>query len=383
VYGAAAVLRPIALLLAVCACLSTAGSASADAGSRIVGGHDADIAAWPFLVALVRADRPDAFEGQFCGGSLVAPRVVVTAAHCLDGRPTDVLVGRTILSGTDGERIPVVERRLPPGYDAATNEPDLAVLVLERPASASPVPLGAGAVALGAPLEVAGWGLVEQAPEELSADGLQSATVQALAPRACRRAYGRTFAERTMLCASTPGTGMPDSCQGDSGGPLVSRAGGVAVLLGVVSFGGQRCGDPQKPGVYARVAAARAWLDGEIARATGAVAPAPAQREPVAADVGSIRIRFGRMSCPSSRCFVDLRTSGPVEALSGGLVLWVRRGGREPVDRFALAGRVRSGLWRAWVNLPYGTVRLIAVGVDLDAKAVTPRARETIRVSAG
>jgi len=100
--------------------------------------------------------------------------------------------------------------------------------------------------------------------------------------------------------------------------------------------------------------------------------------------VKSIRLRFGRMGCESTtRCFVDIKTTGPVERLGGGLALRVRRGGRNPVDRFVMAQRVRKGLWRAWTNLPWGTVRLTAMGADAEGNVVTRPVRQTITVEAG
>lgn len=369
------VLVPILLALA---CLPATGASAA--GPRVVGGVDGDISGWPFLGALVQSGVADVFQAQFCGGSLVAPRLVLTAAHCLDARGMDVVFGRTVLSAPGGERIEVVDVRLPPGFDATRNEPDLALLVLARPASAAPVPIAEAQPAPGTPLEVAGWGVVAQEPRELSADVLQTGTLTALPPRPCARVYGALFGPASMLCASSPVTGVPDSCQGDSGGPLVARdESGAARLVGVVSFGGQRCGDAALPGVYARVDAQRAWLDAEIA-GVAADAPPAAAPEPVA-NPRSIRLRFGRMACPSSRCYVDIRTTGPVEQLAGGLVLWVRRGGRRPIDRFALARRVSRGHWRAWVNLPLGRLRLVAVGVDAEANPVTLPVRDTIRVT--
>ncbi|HEY8582223.1 MAG TPA: serine protease, partial [Capillimicrobium sp.] len=215
--------RLLAAVAAAAACALACPPASSAADPRIVGGQDADIASWPFLAAIVRADRADAFQGQFCGGSLVAPRVVLTAAHCIDGREIDVLLGRTVLSGDGGERIRVVEQALAPGYDAQTNRPDLALLVLERAATAAPVPLAVAPPAPGTGVQVAGWGYVEQQPREISADTLQQAALQVLPGRRCGDAFGPGFAGREMVCAGTPEGGRPDSCNGDSGGPLVTR----------------------------------------------------------------------------------------------------------------------------------------------------------------
>ncbi|MGE3306627.1 MAG: trypsin-like serine protease, partial [Rhizobiaceae bacterium] len=65
------------------------------------------------------------------------------------------------------------------------------------------------------------------------------------------------------ICAGTPGTGR-DSCNGDSGGPLVAERDGGWVQLGVVSWG-YKCGHPVFPGVYARVASFRPWIDQTMA----------------------------------------------------------------------------------------------------------------------
>lgn len=374
-------LVPLLALVAVLAAAPAVAAAGASKGSpRIVGGQDADIANWPFLAAIVRSDVPDAFQAQFCGGSLVAPRVVLTAAHCIDGRDVDVLLGRTQLSALGGERIRVIAQLRAPDYDAQTNRPDLALLVLERPASAPPIGLAGSPPAPGTGVEVAGWGLVAQTPRELSADVLQQAALQVLPGRRCAAAYGSfNFSGAQMVCAGTPGAGVPDSCNGDSGGPLIARTPAGPVLVGAVSYGSKVCGDPAAPAVYASIAANRSWLDTEIAElGAGNVPPEPVEPS---ADLASIRLRFGRMACPTNLCRVDIRTRGPVEALTGGLVLWVHRKGRNPIDRFALADRVRQGRWRAWVNLPFGRLRLVAVGVDEEANPVTRLARTTIRVT--
>lgn len=369
----------LAGLLALLA-LTPAAPAASKASPRIVGGQDADIANWPFVAAIVRSDVADGFQAQFCGGSLVAPRVVLTAAHCVDGRDVDVLLGRTQLTGVGGERIPVVAQLRAPGYDPQTNRPDLALLVLERPATATPIALAGEAPAPGTPVEVAGWGLVAQTPRELSADILQQAAVRVVSPRRCAAAYGSfVFAAAQMICAGTPGAGVPDSCNGDSGGPLVTRTPAGPLLVGTVSFGSKVCGHPDAPAVYASIAANRSWLDAQLARIAAGEVPSDPVEPPV--DASAIRLRFGTMACPTNLCYVDIRTSGPVGSLTGGLVLWVHRRRPTVIDRFALAERVRPGRWRAWVDLPFGRLRLVAVGVDADANPVTRLTRTTIRVT--
>jgi trypsin len=374
----------LGVLAALAALAPSAGASTGPAPSkatpRIVGGQTGDIAAWPFLAAIVRHDVADGFQAQFCGGSLVAPRVVLTAAHCIDGRDVDVVLGRTRLSSSAGERIRVVAQLRAPGYDPRRNQPDLALLVLERPASAAPIALADRAPGPGTRVEVAGWGLTAQEPEELSPDDLQQASVTVLPSRRCLSAYGSfVFTGAAMICAGTPEAGVPDSCNGDSGGPLIVRAAEGPRLVGVVSYGSQTCGNPDAPAVYASVPANRRWLDGELTRIAGG--ELPSQPDVAPADPSTIRLRFGKMACPTNLCYVDIRTSGPVESLTGGLVLWVHRRRPTVIDRFALAERVSAGRWRAWVNLPFGRLRLIAVGVDEDADPVTRLARTWIRVT--
>ena len=52
----------------------------------IIGGSEAEPGAWPWQVALIQRTQPNAYFGQFCGGSLIAPDWVLTAAHCVDRR---------------------------------------------------------------------------------------------------------------------------------------------------------------------------------------------------------------------------------------------------------------------------------------------------------
>ncbi len=80
---------------------------------------------------------------------------------------------------------------------------------------------------------------------------------------ACRRVYWRGYRANSQICTSGPQIGYgqnASSCFGDSGGPLVADLPGGRYLVGVVSFGGNRCGDPRAPSVYARVSSEIDWI---------------------------------------------------------------------------------------------------------------------------
>ena len=138
---------------------------------RIVGGVEVDPPGrYPFIVALVFASEPDTYWGQFCAGTLIDAWWVLTAGHCVsfaeanNASEIDVVVGRHDLrNGTDGERIGVADIYRHPGYDNQTLANDIALLRLERAATAgTPVDLAtaadAGLFEAGDLAMVIGWG---------------------------------------------------------------------------------------------------------------------------------------------------------------------------------------------------------------------------------
>ena len=149
----------LALVLFAAAAPSSAEPAATSAPGeatdpRIVGGTEVDPPGrYPFIVALVFAAEPDTYWGQFCAGTLIDRWWVLTAGHCVGfaeaNNPSelDVVVGRHDLrNGTDGERIGVADIYLHPGYDNQTLANDLALLRLERAATAgTPVDLATAA----------------------------------------------------------------------------------------------------------------------------------------------------------------------------------------------------------------------------------------------
>jgi trypsin len=227
------------------------------AGPSIVGGRAAQPGEYPFAVALLRSSASSHYDAQFCGGSLIGPDLVLTAAHCVAGESPaliDVLVGtHDLLAG--GQRIGVQQIHIHPAYEQATTVSDVAVLELDRLATQPTLvavadPADLSAVAPGTPATVVGWGSTKT-------DGyptaLRTVSVPIVSDESCRDSYGRQVVESVMVCAGNDHGGR-DSCSGDSGGPLMVRPDDTWLQVGVVSWG-YGCALPGLPGVYAEAPA--------------------------------------------------------------------------------------------------------------------------------
>jgi secreted trypsin-like serine protease len=245
-------------------CLAIAGAASgAGPNQRIVGGDVADPGDWPFIAAV--ADRRG---HQFCGGSVVDADSVVTAAHCAVGeRPRDVhiITGRPDLDDEgDGQEIKVAEIKVHREY-LRRGRRDVAVINLKDPTTAPAVALAdmgtqASETTPGAEVRVAGWGGTERDGGSPS-DILLDVALFTISDEDCSSHFN-FFQEFEEVCAFGE-QGLDgkydDSCFGDSGGPLVADTPGDPVLVGIVSYGGPKCG-VQKPGVYQEIGLNRNWI---------------------------------------------------------------------------------------------------------------------------
>jgi secreted trypsin-like serine protease len=249
-FGFPRVKKTAAVVAATAAAAATAllGAPSAMAAPQpIVGGTTTTTTAYPFMMQIT-----DASQSQFCGGTLVSPTKVVTAAHCLVGETTSsirVVGGRTYRNGTNGTVSRVSKIWIHPSYSDVTNGDDVAVLTLSTSmpyTTASYVSSSqTGVYAAGTTARILGWGTTSAGGS--SSNQLRTATVPITSNTTCANAYGSDFVQSDMVCAGDP-SGGKDTCQGDSGGPLL--IGGV--LAGITSWG-EGCADADYPGVYTRL----------------------------------------------------------------------------------------------------------------------------------
>ncbi|WP_330348361.1 trypsin-like serine protease [Streptomyces sp. NBC_00582] len=238
----------------------SSGSASVD--PKIIGGSTTTITTAPYMAQLWYGDDRGTSTtsddiGFFCGGAVVAPTKILTAAHCVAGYDwkahgavitgTAQLLSETASGGIDlhgGTASGVWRQWNNPSYDDYTIDNDLAVLTLPNPVKATPIPMTtAGDTAsytAGTTAQVFGWGRTSSTSEDIS-DTLKTAELPIQSNATCSGEYGSDFIAGHMVCAGEPATGSDagttSACNGDSGGPLV--VGGKVV--GVVSWGVKDC----------------------------------------------------------------------------------------------------------------------------------------------
>lgn len=317
-----------------------AAAAAQPAGLRVVGGTPvASITGLPFQVALYVKSPPDLF-GQvalgFCGGVIIDPVQVVTAAHCVIDESTGAIVPASEVTVSAGaaqlsQSVPTqpvaADIAVYPSFNPATAAFDVAVVTLSTPLySGSPRPDGVVAVApiplitpaLAAqyanpnaspaqPVVISGWGQTAAKPTGAPADvpgttlpeQLRAAQTHLVADATCAAdyaAFGARFPPLTpqMICAGEPAGGV-DVCSGDSGGPLVVDIGGPGappagyVLAGLSDFGAG-CAQAGYPGIFVRVAAPEitGFIESQAQAHGQTLSPVPAP--PVAPDPAPIDV---------------------------------------------------------------------------------------------
>lgn len=243
----------------------------------VVGGRPVATDQYPWVVSLVRPGSP---TSSFCGGALVSPTRVLTAAHCPDEESSSsmkVLVGRPRLSDTGGQVIGVTDVAVPRRKRGSLWRPDVAVLKLAKPVKgittfprlANPTELATLREA-GAPVKVIGWGVFATSNPNgrftretgISGDRLREGDLTLVPDIECEGLLGTLYEPRYEVCGGAAGTRVDVACWGDSGGPLIGTLPDGAVgIVGVVS-GGTTCGQAGLPGWYGRVDGTRKLILG-------------------------------------------------------------------------------------------------------------------------
>lgn len=251
-----------------------ATAAEPEVTAQVIGGTPLTRLRWPGMVALVNTAESENNLAQFCAGTLVGPRTVLTAAHCVNGQApakVAVLVGTHDLS-TGGRRIASASFTLHPDFNATTLDSDVAVIQLAQAVTdIQPVKFidslkkETTHAPAGSSVLVAGWGLTERG----WTDQAVQARLKVVDHASCASFYAAKDAPLTdnMLCANWPKHGHA-ICGGDSGGPLwaLDANGRFKLQVGVVSWTDDRCANPGSPDGFARLATLGAWVRQQIQR---------------------------------------------------------------------------------------------------------------------
>jgi trypsin len=251
----------------------------------IIGGSNAPSGRYSYFASLRRVSDNGATGSHFCGGAVIAPRVILTAAHCAGGRyakQVRAVIGRSGFDDiNDGEEIDVIQEIIHPNVarvDGKAPNYDFALLILKKAVNTNEIKMlqlnSEPDIPVGTPLTVIGNGYTKEGTYSVS-NKLKELEMYAISNEVCKQSKGsgwQNFEEMItdqMICAEdSPDDNVEeDKCSGDSGGPLLIKgddpSGADDVEVGVVSWG-YKCAIEGYPGVYARVSEAYEWVQEQL-----------------------------------------------------------------------------------------------------------------------
>ncbi|XP_046827988.1 uncharacterized protein LOC124428207 [Vespa crabro] len=236
---------------------------------------DSEFGEYPWQVAILKKDSTESV--YVCGGTLISPRHIITAAHCVKtyaGRDLRARLGEWDVNH-DVEFYPYIERDIVsvyvhPEFYAGTLYNDIAILKLDHPIDFDKNPHITPACLPnkrddfnGARCWTTGWGKDAFGEFGKYQNILKEVDVPIINNQVCESQMRRTRLGTSFnlhpgfICAG--GEEGKDACKGDGGGPMVCERNGQWQLAGVVSWG-IGCGQAGVPGVYSRVSFYLDWI---------------------------------------------------------------------------------------------------------------------------
>ncbi|XP_062435999.1 urokinase-type plasminogen activator [Rhea pennata] len=257
----------------------TCGQRSFSKYFKIVSGSQAEVESQPWIAGIFQNIKGT--DHFLCGGSLIDPCWVLTAAHCFHAQLKDklaykVFLGKSILNATDNkEQVFMVDDIIShPDFTDETggNENDIALIRIKTASGQCAVETKyVRTVCLpeknlhlpdNTQCEISGYGK-QDFYDIFYAQRLMSANVNLISQRKCTHEYYDNIRVTDNMVCAGDSTWKTDACKGDSGGPMVCEHNGRMMLYGIVSWG-DGCAKKNKPGVYTRVTRYLSWIESNM-----------------------------------------------------------------------------------------------------------------------